>query len=81
MHTIKGFSIVNEIEVDVFSDIPCFLCDPAGFGYLIFGSSAFSKSTLYRWKFSGHIQDFTIVENLIYGKVHQNTGEGNGTPL
>ena len=28
MHTVKGFSVVNEAEVDVFLECPCFLCDP-----------------------------------------------------
>ena len=52
IHTAKGFSVVNEVEVDVFMEFPCFFCDPADVGNLISGSSAFSKSTLYIWKFS-----------------------------
>ena len=28
-HTVKGFSIVNEIEADAFLEFPCFLYDPA----------------------------------------------------
>ena len=51
----KGFSVVNEAEVDVFLEFPCFLCDPTNVGILIPGSSAFSKSSLYIWKFSVHI--------------------------
>ena len=39
IHTIKGFSVVNEIEVDVFLKLPCFLYDPANIGNLIAGSS------------------------------------------
>ena len=27
-HTVKGFSVVNEAEVDVFLEFPCFLYDP-----------------------------------------------------
>ena len=53
--TVKGFSIVNEAEVDIFLEFPCFLYDPANVGNLISGSSAFSKSILYLWKFSIHI--------------------------
>ena len=53
--TVKGFSIVNEAEVDVFLEFPCFLYDPINVGNLIFGSSAFSKSSLYIWEFSVHI--------------------------
>ena len=28
IHTIKGFSVANEAEVDVFLDFPCFFYDP-----------------------------------------------------
>ena len=27
-HTVKGFSIVSEAELDVFLELPCFLHDP-----------------------------------------------------
>ena len=47
IHTVKGFSIVNEGEVDVFLEFFCFLCDPTNVSNLISGSSAFSKSSLY----------------------------------
>ena len=30
IHTVKGFSAVNEAEVDVFLELPCFLYDTAG---------------------------------------------------
>ena len=52
---VKGFSIVNEAEVDVFLKFPCFFYDPVVVGNLISGSSAFSKSSLYTWKFLVHI--------------------------
>ena len=55
IHTVKGFSVVNETKVDVFLEFPCFFCDPRDVGYLISGSSAFSKSSLYIWNFSIHI--------------------------
>ena len=55
IHTVKGFSVVNEGEVDVFLEFLCFFCDPRDVGSLISGSSAFSKSSLYMWKFSVHI--------------------------
>ena len=44
IHTVKGFSVVNETEVDVFLEFPCFLYDPANVGSLIFGSSSTSFS-------------------------------------
>ena len=52
IHIVKGFSIVNEAEVDVFLELSCFFDDPADVGNLISGSSAFSKSSLNIWKFS-----------------------------
>jgi len=55
IHTVKGFSVVNEAEVDVFLEFSCFLYDPTDVGNLISGSSAFSQSSLYIWKFSGYI--------------------------
>ena len=50
-HTVKGFSIANEAKVDVFLEFPCFFHDSTDAGNLISGSSAFSKSSLYIWKF------------------------------
>ena len=55
IHTVKGFSIVNEEEVDVSLEFSCFFYDPVDIGDLISGSSAFSKSSLNIWKFSVHI--------------------------
>ena len=51
MHRVKGFDIVNEAEVVAFLEFPCFLYDPENVGNSIFGSSAFSKLSLYIWKF------------------------------
>ena len=44
IHTVKGFSVVNEAEIDIFLGFSCFLYDPTDVGNLISGSSAFSKS-------------------------------------
>ena len=52
IHIVKGFSAVNETEVDVLLKLPCFSYDPTDVGNLISGSSAFSKSSFYVWKFS-----------------------------
>ena len=35
IHTVKGFTIVNEAEVDVFMEFPCFFYDPRDVGNLI----------------------------------------------
>ena len=37
VHTVKGFSVDNESEVDVFSGLPWFLHDPTNVGNLISG--------------------------------------------
>ena len=44
IHTVKGFGIVNEVEVDAFLELSCFFNDPADVGNLISGSSAFLNS-------------------------------------
>ena len=43
---VKGFSIFNEIVVDVFQELSCFFYELTGVGSLISDSSAFSKSKL-----------------------------------
>ena len=53
--TVKGFSVVNKAEVDVFLEFPCFSHDPVDVGNLISGSSAFSISSLYIWKLLVHM--------------------------
>ena len=64
IHTVKDFSVVNETEVDVFLEFPCFLYDSATVGNLISSSSSFSKPSLDIWKFlvpimlKPSIQDF-----------------------
>ena len=51
----KGFSVVNEADVDVVLEFSCFSCGPADVGNLISGSSAFSNSSLNIWKFLVHV--------------------------
>ena len=64
MHTVRGFSIVNEAEVDIFLKYPCFFCDLTYIGNLISGSSASLKPTLYIWKFSIHVLLKPNLENF-----------------
>ena len=68
IHTVKGFSVVNEAEVNVFLAFPCFFYVPMDVGNLICGSSAFSKSSLYIWKFSVHILLITVTIQKHYNK-------------
>ena len=55
VHTVKGFSVVNEAVLDSFLEFPCFLYDLIYAANLISDSSAFSKSSLYVWNFSVHV--------------------------
>ena len=55
IHIVKGFSIVNEIGIDVFLEFPSFLYVSVNVGNLISGSSSFSKPSLDIWKFLVHI--------------------------
>ena len=64
IHTVKGFSLVNEAEVDVFLEFSCFFYNPADAGNLNSGSSAFSKSSLNIWKFLVHTVLKPCLENF-----------------
>ena len=55
IHTVKGFSVVNEAEVDVFLELSCFFYDSMNVGNLISGSFAFSKSSLNILNFMVHV--------------------------
>ena len=55
IHTVKGFSVVKEAEVEVFLEFSCFFYDPTDVGNLTSSSSAFSKLSLNIWKFSVHV--------------------------
>ena len=48
VHTVKGFSVVNEAEIDVFLEFFSVFYNPTNVGDLIFGSS---ESSFYVWKF------------------------------
>ena len=61
--TIEGFGVVSKAEIDVFLELSCFFNDPADIGNLISGSSAFSKTSLNIWKFTGsHIAEAWLGE-------------------
>ena len=55
IHTIKGFGIVNQAEIDVFLELSCFFDDPMDAGNFIYGPSAFSKSSFNVWNFMVNI--------------------------
>ena len=64
IYTVKGFSIANKAEVDVFMELSCFFYGSVGVGNLISCSSAFSKSSLNIWKFMVHVLLKPSLENL-----------------
>jgi len=64
IHTVKGFSVINKAEIDVFLELSWFFDDPMDVDNLISGSSAFSKSSLYIWKFSVHVLLKPCLENF-----------------
>ena len=55
IHIVKGFSVVNEADVDVLLEFSCFFNEPMDVGNLISGSSVFLKSSLNIWGFSVHV--------------------------
>ena len=66
IYIVKGVSVVNKAEVDVFMEISCFFNDPTDVGNLISGCSAFSKTSLNIWKFMVHILLKPDLENFEY---------------
>ena len=64
IHTVRGFSVVSEAEVDVFLELSCFFDDTMDVGNLISGSSAFSESSLNIWKFLVHVLFKPHLENF-----------------
>ena len=66
IHTVKGFSIVNKAEVDVFLKLSFLFNDLTDVGSLISGSSAFSKTSLNIWNFTVHVLLKPGLENFEY---------------
>ena len=64
IHTVKGFSVLNEAEVDVLLELSCLFKDSTNAGHLISGSYAFSKSSLNIWNLMVHILLKLSLENL-----------------
>ena len=55
IHTVKGFSVVSEAEVDIFLVFSSFFYGSVDqIGNLIIDLSAFSKSSLDIWEFPVH---------------------------
>ena len=73
IHTFKDFSVVNIAEINVFLECSCFFYDPVDVGNLISGSSAFSKPSLYIWKFLVHV----LLKSSLKDFEHNLTNVGN----
>ena len=78
IHIVKGFSIVDETEVDFFFlEFPCFLYDPVNVGNLISNSSSFSKPSLmsesswfaWCWRLPCKILSMTLLAKEMSGIV------------
>ena len=64
IHRVKGFGIINKAKTDSFLELSCFFYDPADVDNLVSGSSAFSKTSLNIWNFTGHVLLKPGLENL-----------------
>ena len=64
--TVKGFGIVNKVEVEVvvLLELSCFFDDPTDVANLISGYSAFSKTSWNIWKFMAHILLKHVLEDF-----------------
>ena len=64
IHTVKGFGVVNEAEIEVFLELFFFFDDTMDVGNLISGSSAFFKTSLNIWKFTVNVLFKPGLENF-----------------
>ena len=80
IHIVKGFSIANKAEVDVFLVLSCFYDDLTDVGNLISGSFAFSKPRLYMWKFSVHFPDSSVGKESALNAGDPGLIPGSGRP-
>ena len=64
IHTVKGFNVVDETELDVFLEFSSFLYDPVNVENLISGSSSLSTPSLDVWKFLVCIMLKPLVQNF-----------------
>ena len=62
----KRFCVVNEAEVDVSLEFPCFLHDPMNVGNFISDSSAFSKHSLCIWNFLVYIMPKLSLKDFVH---------------
>ena len=69
IYTVKGFRLVNEADVDVFLEHPCFCCDPMGVDNLSLVPLPFlnpawtsgSSRFMYCWSLAWRILSITLL--------------------
>ena len=74
IHTVKGFSVVNEVEVDIFAGISCLFlwcneCSQFGLWFLCFDLWSLVsgyKFSFYIWKYSAHVLLKSNLKNFEY---------------
>ena len=64
IHTVKGFLVVYEAEVDAFLEFSCFFYDPLHVGNLSSAISAFFESSLNIWNLLLHVLLKPSLENF-----------------
>ena len=64
IHIVKGFGVINKVEVDVFLEICWFFYESMDVGNLISGSSAFCRSSLNIWEFTVQVLLKPHLENF-----------------
>ena len=65
IHTVRGFDIVNEAEVDVFLEFSCFVYGPMDGCTLISGSSAFLSPACVSGSSQHYFASFLIECNCV----------------
>ena len=79
IHTVKGFGVVDETEIDVFLKFHYFLYNPIKVSNLIFSSSSFSKPSLDIWKFLVHIMLKPSMQDFKHGLISM--GDQHNCPM
>ena len=64
IHTVRGFGVLNKVQVNVFLKLSYFFNDSSDVGSVISGFCALSQSSLNIWKFTVHILLKSSLENF-----------------
>ena len=64
IHTVQGFSVINEAEVYVFLEFSCFFYDPTDVGNLISGSPVQTQLVCLEVFSSHSADDITLMAEM-----------------